>query len=63
MYTHDMNGKVLTDKHVRCTRAPDESRLVLDSGGYEAFLKTLDERAQPNAKLKLLMASKTPWEK
>ncbi len=41
-----------------------ERRLfALDGAQYDAFLKVLDEPALPNARLKRLMASKSPWEK
>jgi hypothetical protein len=61
MYTRGMKDKVRTYKEV--SRAQAESRLVLDNAGYAAFLKALDEPAWPNAKLKRLIASKSPWEK
>jgi len=46
------------------TRDPLDRRLfALDDVQHAAFLKALDEPVAPNARLKRLMASKSPWEK
>ena len=62
-------GKTRTDFIVESARkqAVDvllERRLfALGGAQYAAFLKALDEPVPPNARLKKLMASKSPWEK
>ncbi|MDE2111176.1 MAG: DUF1778 domain-containing protein [Alphaproteobacteria bacterium] len=41
----------------------DQQTFTLNAKQHEAFLKALDNPPPPNAKLKKLMASKSPWEK
>lgn len=41
----------------------DRRLFTLGGAQMTAFLKALDEPAPPNAKLKKLMAGKSPWEK
>jgi len=41
----------------------DQKLFALDTAQYEAFLRALDAPAQPNARLKQLLASKSPWQK
>jgi uncharacterized protein (DUF1778 family) len=41
----------------------DRRLLALDARRYAAFRKVLDAPAPPNARLRKLMASKSPWEK
>lgn len=41
----------------------DQTLFSLDSVQYEEFLRALDQPAESNARLKQLMASKSPWEK
>ena len=46
------------------TTDPLDRRLfALGDAQHAAFLKALDEPVTPNAKLKRLMADKSPWEK
>ena len=35
----------------------------VDGRAYQRFLRFLDEPARPNAALKRLLASRTPWER
>ncbi len=41
----------------------DQRLFSLDAAQYEEFLRVLDQPPQPNARLKQLLASKSPWEK
>lgn len=41
----------------------DQRLFSLDPKQYEEFLRVLDQPAEPNARLKKLFASKSPWEK
>lgn len=41
----------------------DQRLFALDSKKFDEFLRVLDEPAEPNARLKQLFASKSPWEK
>ena len=41
----------------------DQRLFSLDAKQYEEFLRVLDQPAEPNARLKKLFASKSPWEK
>ena len=41
----------------------DQRLFSLDSKQYDEFLRILDEPPEPNARLKQLLASKSPWEK
>lgn len=41
----------------------DQRLFSLDSKQYDEFLRVLDEPPAPNARLKQLLASKSPWEK
>jgi uncharacterized protein (DUF1778 family) len=41
----------------------DQRLFSLDAAQYEEFLRVLDQAPQPNARLKQLLASKSPWEK
>ena len=62
-------GKTRTDFIIESARKQavdvmlDRRLLALSSARYAAFLKVLDAPAPPNARLKQLMASKSPWEK
>ena len=62
-------GKTRTDFIVESARKHaidvllDRRLFSLDGTQYAAFLKVLDAPAPPNARLKRLMASKSPWEK
>jgi uncharacterized protein (DUF1778 family) len=62
-------GKTRTDFIIEIARKQavdvllDRRLLTLDSARYAAFLKVLDAPAPPNARLKKLVASKSPWEK
>lgn len=41
----------------------DQRLFSLDPKQYDEFLRVLDEPPTPNARLKQLLASKSPWEK
>jgi uncharacterized protein (DUF1778 family) len=41
----------------------DQRLFSLNTGQFEEFLRVLDQRPEPNARLKQLLASKSPWEK
>lgn len=41
----------------------DQRLFSLETSQYEEFLRVLDEPAKPNARLKQLLASKSPWQK
>jgi uncharacterized protein (DUF1778 family) len=41
----------------------DQQLFSLDTAQYEEFLRALDEPVKPNARLKQLLASKSPWQK
>jgi uncharacterized protein (DUF1778 family) len=41
----------------------DQRLFSLDTAQYEEFLRVLDEPVKPNARLKQLLASKSPWQK
>lgn len=41
----------------------DQRLFSLDPKNYEEFLRVLDQPPEPNARLKQLLASKSPWEK
>lgn len=41
----------------------DQRLFSLETAQYEEFLRVLDEPAKPNARLKQLLASKSPWQK
>jgi uncharacterized protein (DUF1778 family) len=41
----------------------DQQLFSLDTVQYEEFLRALDEPVKPNARLKQLLASKSPWQK
>lgn len=41
----------------------DQRLFSLEPKQYEEFLRVLDQPPQPNARLKQLLASKSPWEK
>lgn len=41
----------------------DKRLFNLGADEYDAFVKALDAKPQPNAKLKQLFASKSPWER
>jgi uncharacterized protein (DUF1778 family) len=41
----------------------DQRLFSLDPKQYDDFVRALDEPAQPNVRLKQLLASKSPWEK
>jgi uncharacterized protein (DUF1778 family) len=62
-------GKTRTDfiiesTHQRATDILLDRRLfALDEAQYDAFVRSLDARPAPNAKLKALLAAKAPWEK
>lgn len=62
-------GKTRTDFIVESARKQatdvllDRTLFSLNDAQHKAFLKALDNPAPPNARLKRLMASKSPWEK
>jgi uncharacterized protein (DUF1778 family) len=41
----------------------DQRLFSLSAGQFDAFAKALDAKPQPNAKLKQLFATKSPWER
>jgi len=41
----------------------DQRLFSLDPKQYNEFVRVLDQPAEPNARLKKLLASKSPWEK
>ena len=41
----------------------DQRLFSLDPKQYEEFLRVLDQAPEPNARLKQLLASRSPWEK
>ena len=41
----------------------DRRLFALDASAYDAFVKALDAKPQPNAKLKQLFKAKSPWER
>ena len=41
----------------------DQQLFSLETAQYEEFLRALDAPVQPNARLKQLLASKSPWQK
>ncbi len=61
-------GKTRTDFIIDSSRKQatdvllDQRLFALDDGQYRAFLRALDQPPAPNAKLKQLMAGKSPWE-
>lgn len=61
-------GKTRTDFIIDSSRRQatdvllDQRLFALDDKQYRAFLRALDEPPAANAKLKRLMASKSPWE-
>ncbi|MGA7712257.1 MAG: DUF1778 domain-containing protein [Rhizomicrobium sp.] len=62
-------GKTRTDFIVESARKHaidvllDRTLFSLNDAQHKAFMKALDNPAPPNARLKKLMASKSPWEK
>lgn len=41
----------------------DRRLFSLNAGQYDAFVKALEAKPQPNAKLKALFKTKSPWER
>lgn len=55
---------IIESSHAHAIDVLIDRRLFnLNAAAYDAFVKALDAKAQPNAKLRKLLAAKAPWER